>query len=286
MQMYSIKRTSSTAPATAGTQPESHERSSTAQTFENRTNSPSFGRLEHILLVSETRSSALLTESIFVGRGFRLTDCRPSDVLELDNFDQFTYVILSTSRSRTMLSTTFEAVEHINQWRFREARHVLPELWVLPLAELPGPIAADFTNRCCRVVLPNRDVLLQTLETAKAERLRLETQGPTIFILNINDVFRVLLVGIDGTHSEMFLSGRELRLLRKLASENRSFTRPELARVMGCTDPEVQVYVQRIRDEFDRRKSKLGICLGREELIKNWGKGYGYRLHARIKYPA
>jgi hypothetical protein len=213
-------------------------------------------------------------------RGFEVTDEPAKQLMEISDFTGIDFAVVPVSR--VTLTAGFDLIRHINRWRFSTAREESPEIVAAAITEFPAEVAADLVECCCKVVLAHPDQVLHTIETARAYRRRLRTQGPLLMIVRIGDSTEILLVGPEGK-IELIFNGREVRLILKLASERRAFSSEELACVIGCHKSQVRVYVERIRDEYDQKRVSAGILVGGSELIKNWGKGMGYRLHARIK---
>jgi hypothetical protein len=67
-----------------------------------------------------------------------------------------------------------------------------------------------------------------------------------------------------------------------LCRERREFSSSELAAILNCETNEVKVYIGRLRRLLVSTGRKLGVSIGKHEVIQNSGKRGGYCIHAYI----
>lgn len=215
--------------------------------------------------------------------GYGVTETPPRRTFIEKHLEGSEAVFLAASPGT--LHSAFDAVHRVNAWRFSpDAPPIAPEVVVIATAYFPAGTVADFREQCCRIVYDMPAAICEELAVIRVERQRLEQRGAALLWAPVAGCLpRVFLIGRNGRQSEMDLNARETRLLRKLASERRSFGQADLGAVVGCRQDQVKVYVERLRAKYERCRQEVGLLMYKNEFITSPGHGLGYSLHARIK---
>jgi hypothetical protein len=86
-----------------------------------------------------------------------------------------------------------------------------------------------------------------------------------------------------GRHEEFGIKGRLLSLLIALCREGRELSACEISTLLSCPMRQAKVYVDRLRRLIVRTGRKMGVSIGKHEVIQNSGRRGGYRLYADVR---
>jgi hypothetical protein len=237
-----------------------------------------FGRA--ILLISDECEPSRSMHKEASRRGFRLLFSQRPPNVENDSCLETLHAVVPVIGSGVrQLRQTFALVHQVARVRARNTRFE-PILAVVALADLAPSIRVDFLRLGCQVLLrPDPEQLFHLLETMAVENERRLRKGVRL----VRRESLPPVVVHQGLVAELDLRGRPRRLLQTLLSANREFDTSELAAEMGCDRSQVKIYVQRLRREFFTAARQIGLRVTQDEVIRNSGKGTGYRLHVDLE---
>lgn len=208
-----------------------------------------------------------------VKRGFRvqLTTGIPDR-----NLTGLAAIAIITAATKNGLDSAFRLAGWAQDMRASQNAH-LPVTIVNCSGDVLAPVRADFLRYGCYVLSQaTPEQVSDALDTALVEARRRARRGITFIFRHKLDP----LMTNAGREEELPTRGRLLSLLVALCQERREFSSTELAAVLNCKTDQVKVYVDRLRRIIISTGRKLGISIGKHEVIQNFGKNGGYRIHA------
>ena len=208
-----------------------------------------------------------------VKRGFRvqLTAGIPDR-----NLTGLAAIAIITVATQNALDSSFRLAGWAQDMRASQHGH-LPVTIVNCSRDVSAPVRADFLRYGCYVLSQaTPEQLSDALDTALVDARRRSRRGITFIFRHKLDP----LMTNAGREEELPARGRLLSLLVALCQERREFSSTELATVLNCKTDQVKVYVDRLRRIIISTGRKLGISIGKHEVIQNFGKNSGYRIHA------
>jgi hypothetical protein len=188
-------------------------------------------------------------------------------------------VTLNTTASPHNLAKAFSIASRIQEHRIAKGTHV-PITIVNCSWEMSPSTKADFLQYGCYVVShASPEQIVDLLETALVDAGRRSRRGLTLAVWP----GFLPVITYAGRQQEIEIKGRLFRLLTVFCRERREFPSVEISAMLNCEINQVKVYVDRLRRLIVAAGCKIGVCIGKHEVIQNSGKKGGYRLHANVE---
>jgi hypothetical protein len=200
-----------------------------------------------------------------------------------DDVENLIGIAIRSTASERSLECAFLVARWSQQLRAAKQTH-LPFTIIDCSSDVPAPVKADFLHYGHVVSDATPQQIVDLVDVLLVDARRRSRRGITFIFRHKLDP----LMTNAGREEELPARGRLLSLLIALCQERREFSSAELAGILNCNIDQVKVRVDRLRRLIATTGRRLGISIGKHEVIQNSGMKGGYFTHACVtgRFPA